>query len=205
MIIIVSSKTYVGFVMKVFFTIFLLAFVLSFHLKADEVYKIDSEHSFANWKIRHIVSKTSGTIPDIQGEIVINKNDLQQSKINATLNLLSIDSSHPKRDAHIQEEKFLDTASFALIRFESTKVVSADNKTGTIFGTLSMHGVSKEINFPFEILGFGEDPWGGYRIGVEGKTKIKASDYGYTWGLKENASLGDDIEINLLIEGILQK
>ena len=83
--------------------------------------------------------------------------------------------------------------------------MSADNKTGTIFGTLSMHGVSKEINFPFEILGFGEDPWGGYRIGVEGKTKIKASDYGYTWGLKENASLGDDIEINLLIEGILQK
>ena len=67
MIIIVSTKTYVGFVMKVFFTIFLLAFVLSFHLKADEVYKIDSEHSFANWKIRHIVSKTSGTIPDIQG------------------------------------------------------------------------------------------------------------------------------------------
>jgi polyisoprenoid-binding protein YceI len=41
-------------------------------------------------------------------------------------------------------------------------------------------------------------------MGVEGHTKIKASDYGYSWGLKENASLGDDIEINLLIEGIRQ-
>ncbi|NCW63231.1 MAG: polyisoprenoid-binding protein, partial [Betaproteobacteria bacterium] len=30
------------------------------------------------------------------------------------------------------------------------------------------------------------------------------SDFGYSWGLKENSSLGDKIEVNLLVEGIRQ-
>jgi polyisoprenoid-binding protein YceI len=183
---------------------FCLLITFSNLLFAVETYKIDSEHSFANWKIRHIVSKTSGSIPDISGQIIINRDDLSASSVNAELNLLSINSSHLKRDDHIQEKKFLDTANFSKIYFKSTRIDSKDNQTGTIYGELTMHGVTKSIQFPFTLLGFGPDPWGGYRMGVEGHTKIKASDYGYSWGLKENASLGDDIEINLLIEGIRQ-
>ena len=66
-----------------------------------------------------------------------------------------------------------------------------------------MHGVSKEVSFPFKVLGFGSDPWGGYRMGIEAHTSLKASDYGFTWPLKPKASVGDDVEITLLIEGVL--
>ena len=65
-----------------------------------------------------------------------------------------------------------------------------------------MHGVTKEMTFPFKVLGFGIDPWDGYRTGFEAKTSLKASDFGFTWGLKPNPSVGDDIEITLLIEGV---
>jgi polyisoprenoid-binding protein YceI len=64
-----------------------------------------------------------------------------------------------------------------------------------------MGGKEKQMDIPFTILGFGDDPWGGYRIGLEGNVAIKASDFGYSWGLKENGPLGDKIEINLLVEG----
>ena len=69
-------------------------------------------------------------------------------------------------------------------------------------GVLTMHGVAKEMTFPFKVLGFGIDPWGGFRTGFEAKTSLKASDFGFTWGLKPNPSVGDEIEITLLIEGV---
>lgn len=183
-----------------------LSLLLSLNAHAEvESYKIDGAHSFANWSIRHVASKTSGTFNDIRGELAIDRNDLANSKVDATISLLSVNSGHPKRDEHIQKEEYLDVGHFAEMRFVSTKVVATGKDAGTITGQLTLHGVTKEISFPFKVLGFGNDPWGGYRSGFEAKTSLRASDYGFTWPLKANAPVGDDIEITLLIEGVRAK
>ena len=184
--------------------IFLLLLISSFVQAESGRYTIDPEHSFANWKIRHVVSKTSGTIPDMTGEMVINLDDMSQSNIHVEMSLLKIDSDHKKRDDHIQEKKFLNTALHPKIHFKSTQIAMQDNQSGVVTGVLSMGGVEKTLAIPFTLLGFGADPWGGYRVGLEGNIDVKASDFGYTWGMKENSSLGDKIEINLLVEGIKQ-
>ena len=54
-----------------------------------EVYAIDNTHSFANFTIRHVVSKTAGSFPDVKGKIVINRGDLSQSTVMARINVLS--------------------------------------------------------------------------------------------------------------------
>ena len=184
--------------------VFLLLFISSSIFAQSGKYKVDPEHSFANWKIRHVVSKTSGTIPDMTGDMMINLDDMSQSKINVEMSLLKIDSDHKKRDNHIQEKKFLNTSVFPTITFNSTKIVMKDDINGVVSGTLAMGGVEKKLDIPFTLLGFGDDPWGGYRVGLEGNIDLKASDFGYSWGLKENSSLGDKIEVNLLVEGIKQ-
>ena len=184
--------------------VFLLVFISSSIFAQSGTYKVDPEHSFANWKIRHVVSKTSGTIPDMTGEMLINLDDMSQSKINVEMSLLKIDSDHKKRDNHIQEKKFLNTSVFPTITFNSTKIVMQDDTNGVVSGTLAMGGVEKTLDIPFILLGFGDDPWDGYRVGLEGNIDLKASDFGYSWGLKENSSLGDKIEVNLLVEGIRQ-
>ncbi len=185
-------------------SIILLMFISSSVIAQSGIYKVDSEHSFANWKIRHVVSKTSGTIPDMTGEMTINLDDMSQSKINVEMSLLKINSNHKKRDNHIQEKKFLNTLAFPTITFSSSKIVMQDDKNGVVSGALAMGGVEKKLDIPFTLLGFGDDPWGGYRVGLEGNIDLKASDFGYSWGLKENSSLGDKIEVNLLVEGIRQ-
>lgn len=183
-----------------------LSLLLSLNVHAEvESYKIDGAHSFANWSIRHVASKTSGTFNDIRGQLAIDRNDLANSKVDATISLLSVNSGHAKRDEHIQKEEYLDVGHFAEMRFVSTKVVATGKDAGTITGQLTLHGVTKEISFPFKVLGFGNDPWGGYRSGFEAKTSLRASDYGFTWPLKANAPVGDDIEITLLIEGVRAK
>ncbi len=168
----------------------------------QEAYRIDDSHSFANWTIRHVASKTSGTFSDIKGKILIDRNNLANSSIEAKINVLSVNSSHAKRDDHIKKDDYLDAAKFSEMTFVSNKIEATNNSEGVLTGTFTLHGVTKQISFPFKVLGFGTDPWGGYRVGLEGHTTLKASDFGFTWPLKPNPSVGDDIEVTLLIEGV---
>lgn len=179
-----------------------LVLVSSHAFAAPEAYRIDDSHSFANWSVRHVVSKTSGTFSDITGKILIDSENLVNSSVEAKINMLSVNSSHAKRDKHIKEADYLDAEKFASMTFVSKKIEAVSNTEGVMTGVLTMHGVAKEITFPFKVLGFGIDPWGGYRTGFEAKTSLKASDFGFGWGIKPNASVGDDIEITLLIEGV---
>jgi len=181
-------------------------FTLSTHsMAATETYDIDVKHSFANFSIRHVVAKTSGSLNDITGVIQIDRENLANSSVNAKINLLSIDTGLAKRDEHIKKDEYLDAAKFADITFVSKKVVAKSATEGMMTGFFTLHGVTKELTIPFKVLGFGSDPWGGQRSGFEAHTVLKASDFGFGWGLKKDAPIGDDIEVTLLIEGIKAK
>lgn len=172
---------------------------------ATETYTIDNKHSFANFTIRHVVSKTSGTLTDITGVIKVDPQQLENSSVNAKINIASINTGLDKRDEHIKKADYLDVLNFGEITFVSKAIKPISATEGEMTGDFTMHGVTKEITLPFKVLGFGADPWGGQRSGFEASTVIKASDYGFTWMKKENAPVGDDIEITLLIEGVKTK
>jgi polyisoprenoid-binding protein YceI len=179
-----------------------LMLACSVAMAEPDAYRIDDSHSFANWQIRHVASKTSGTFSDITGKILIDAKDLTKSSVDAKINMLSVNSSHAKRDEHIKKPEYLDVEKFAEMTFVSKKIEAKSTTEGIMTGVLTMHGVAKEMTFPFKVLGFGQDPWGGNRAGFEAHTALKASDFGFAWPLKKDAPVGDDIEITLLIEGV---
>jgi len=191
--------------MKKSFIALSLLIASSLSMAATETYDIDVKHSFANFSIRHVVAKTSGSLIDITGVIQIDRENLANSSVNAKINLLSINTGLAKRDDHIKKDEYLDAAKFADITFVSKKIVAKSATEGMMTGLFTMHGVTKEITIPFKVLGFGPDPWGGQRSGFEAHTVLKASDFGFGWGLKKDAPIGDDIEVTLLIEGIKTK
>lgn len=129
-------------------------------LAQQETYKIDDAHSFANWTIRHVASKASGTFPDIKGTLVIDRDNLQNSSVDARINVLSVNSSHAKRDDHIRKDDYLDAYNFGEATFISTKVKPTGPDEGIITGDFTLHGVTKQISFPFKVLGFDTDPLG---------------------------------------------
>ncbi len=188
--------------MKQFLTLLIL--LVNLPAVADtDTYVIDSTHSFASFTIRHVVSKTTGTFPDIKGKVLIDRSDLSKSSVEAKINVMSVNTNHAKRDAHIREKAdYLDAGKFGWMNFVSTKIEATTQDEGLLTGNLTLHGVTKEISFPFKLLGFGNDPWGGQRAGFEAHTVIKASDYGFAWGSQPKGPIGNDIEIVLLIEGI---
>lgn len=182
--------------------IFVSTFASSQAFADAEAYRIDDTHSFANWTIRHVASKTSGTFSDVTGKIMIDRANLANSSVDAKINLLSVNSSHARRDEHIKKPEYLDVGKFAEMTFVSKKIEAKSATEGVMTGVLTLHGVAKELSFPFKVLGFGTDPWGGFRSGFEAQTTIKASDFGFAWPLKKDAPVGDEIDITLLIEGV---
>jgi len=100
----------------------------------QEAYRIDGNHSFANWSIRHVASKTSGTFSDIKGKILLDRNNLENSSVEAKINVLSVNSSHAKRDEHIKKEEYLDAAKFSEMTFVSSTIKAKNNTEGIITG-----------------------------------------------------------------------
>ena len=168
----------------------------------SEVYGIDKSHSFANWTIRHVVGKTSGTFSDVRGKIVLDRSDLARSTVEARIDVRSLNSSHSLHDKNVLDKpEYLDAPHFAEMRFESSAVEPIGPLEGVLLGKLTLHGVTREIALRFKLLGFGRDPWGGQRMGAEAHATLKAGDYGFGW-VKPGAPIGDEIEVTLLIEAV---
>ena len=195
------SMSFTGVLLPVVFAV-----LLPLSVRAEvETYMIDEEHSSANWKIRHLFSKVSGTFSDVSGKIWIDRNNINSSKVDATINVYSIDSNHQKRDSHLLSKDFFQVEKYPFMRFLSTSVEATGRNEGVMSGKLTIHGVTRSVKLPFKILGFGPDPWGGYRSGFEAKIMLKRSDFGINYGLdqkKGGSAVGDEVEVTILIEGI---
>lgn len=172
---------------------------------ATETYQIDNKHSFANFTIRHVVAKTAGTFTDVTGVINLDTEHLEKSSVQAKIAVNSINTGLAKRDEHVQKPDYLDAMDFGEMTFVSKSVKVTSATEGIMTGDFTLHGVTKEITMPIKLLGIGADPWGGQRAGFEATTTIKASDYGFGWMKAANASVGDEIEVTLLIEAIKAK
>jgi len=58
-------------------------------------------------------------------------------------------------------------------------------------------GITKKVVLDVDVIGGGDDPWGGYRQGFEGRTTISAADFGI------KAQIGE-VELIWSVEGVRQ-
>jgi polyisoprenoid-binding protein YceI len=166
-----------------------------------ETYRIDAEHSFANWQVRHIVALTSGTFHDIKGKVNLDTANLARSTVEASISLYSLNSSHRRRDIHLLTDEYLDARDYPEMTFVSTSVQPSSTENGMLNGNLTLRGVTRPVSMNYRILGVGLDPWGGKRIGLQATTRIKRADFG-VGKVAPGGPVGDEVDITLLIEGI---
>ena len=85
--------------------------------------------------------------------------------------------------------------------FKSKRVVLDEEGEADIIGDLTLRGVTKEVTLDAEMLGHGEDPWGGYRMGFEAETELRLKDFGIPMDLGKTS---ETVEIIISVEGIRQ-
>jgi polyisoprenoid-binding protein YceI len=164
-------------------------------------YEIDTKgaHAFVQFKIQHLgYSWLLGRFNTFEGDFSYDKGAPEKSEIEIVIETASIDSNHAERDKHLKGADFLNVEEFPQAVFKSTGFEVKDDGNAIVTGIFMLHGVKKTISFPVEKIGEGKDPWGGYRAGFAGKTRLKLSDYGISYNLGPAST---HVEIELHIEG----
>ena len=183
-------------------TLAAIALTLSSSLWAAEQYQIDTKgmHAAIEFKIKHLgISWLKGNFNDFSGEFNFDEKNPAASNVEVSINTASLDSNHGERDKHLRSKDFLDVKKFPKASFKSTKVVSTGDGTAKIHGDLTLHGVTKNIVIDAKQIGAGNDPWGGFRRGFEGSTKISLHDFKIDFNL---GPASKEVELNLYVEGI---
>ena len=111
-----------------------------------------------------------------------------------------MDSNHAERDEHLRSGDFLDAADHAEARFESTAFVPLGDDQYRLEGDFTLRGVTLPIEIAVTEIGAGEDPWGNFRRGFQGRTTLRLEDFGIDYDLGP----AEEVEIILSIEGIRQ-
>ncbi|MFA6111897.1 MAG: YceI family protein [Candidatus Latescibacterota bacterium] len=170
-----------------------------------ETYTIDQTHSSVEFRIRHLVGRTTGQFGDFAGTIQYDPAKPAEAKVEATIQVASIDTDNEQRDAHLKKPDFLDAARFPTIAFKSTKAEKLEAGL-LVHGELTLHGVTRAIALPVEVLGLGTHPMPRMKnapvAGFAARTTVKRSDFGVNTWTDAAGVLGDEVEVTLNIEAI---
>ena len=156
---------------------------------------LDGSHTYVDFSIRHILAQSKGSFQNVKGDVVFAEN-IEASTMNIEIDANSIYTGNKKRDAHLVDEDFFDTAKYPTITFVSSSIVKTE--TGYVAkGNLTIKDVTKEIELPFEYLGKEDTPWGFPSAAFTGSIVINRHEYNIT---DSPNALGEDVTINLSIE-----
>ncbi len=164
-------------------------------LAANYKFDIEGQHAFVNFKVSHLgYSYIVGRFNRFDGSFSHDPKDPSASRVSVEIDAASLDTNHAERDKHLRSPDFFDVRRHPRITFESTGY-EGSAEAGTLRGQLSFLGVTREIEIDLRKVGEGKDPWGGYRSGFVGATRLVAADYGLPEWLGE-------VDIELNIEGV---
>jgi polyisoprenoid-binding protein YceI len=176
--------------------------------RAADVFDLDQSHFSIVFSVSHMnMSYTYGMFRQAQARILLDRENPAGTTFQLAIKADSIDTNDAKRDSHLKGPDFFDSPSFPDITFESTTVV-LDNRPqqGIVYqvtGNLTMHGVTRQVTLPIQMLGEGPSLDGKTHAGFLTQTELKRSDFGMTKFL-ENNTVGDAIGITVSFEGIKQ-
>lgn len=165
-------------------------------------YIIDTKgaHASIQFKISHLgYSWMWGRFNDFEGTFSYDEKNASASKISLTVKTKSVDSNHAERDKHLRNSDYLDVEKYPEATFVSTGYSERADGKATLKGNLTLHGVTKEIAIDVSHIGAGNDPWGGYRRGFSGTTRIALKDFGIN---KDLGPASAELELIIEIEGI---
>lgn len=170
-------------------------------LAADE-YKIDPVHSMVGFNVKHMmVSTVHGRFNDFSGQIVYDDKDVSKSSVKVAIKAASINTDNTGRDNDLRGANFLDVEKFPEITFQS-KTVEKKGDGYVAHGTLTIHGVAKDVDLPFTLSGPLATPRGKV-MGADAGLTINRMDYGVSWSRSLDGGglvVSNEVKIELNVE-----
>ncbi|HAU1150388.1 TPA: YceI family protein [Legionella pneumophila] len=182
----------------------LAVFAFSTDIYAEpQTLTLDNQHTYVLWKVKHLGFSTQAGKWYANGQLVLDKDNPQQSKVNVTIKVDDIVTGIPELDKHLKGKLFFDTKQFPTATFVSDKVEVTGKNKAKVYGMLTLHGVTKPIILDVVFNKAGINLLNDREtVGFSATTLLKRSDYGIKALIPE---VGDDVEIEIEAEAYLDK
>lgn len=112
-----------------------------------ERWEIDPVQSELRFSLRHIVVSTiEGRFRRWGGEMIFDPDDASRTQIDVWVDVASIDTGSPERDAHVRSAEFLDAEQFPRAQFVGTDVTPRAGGEASLTGRLQLHGTARTVD-----------------------------------------------------------
>lgn len=175
----------------------------------EGTYELDLAHASVVWKVSHFgLSDYVARFANFDAAIDFDPNDIESSKITATIDPMSIQTAYPGADEKdfdnilATEEAWFNAGMFPSIDFVSTDIEMTGDDTAIMQGELTFLGTTLPVSLDVTFNGamplqpFTRKP----TMGFSARTVIERSQWGMT---KFVPNIGDSVEV--MIEGEFAK
>jgi polyisoprenoid-binding protein YceI len=167
-------------------------------------WKIDSAHSAAHFSVRHMmVTTVRGTFGKMTGTVQFDPKDWSKTVVDATIDVTTVNTNEPKRDAHLKSPDFFDVEKFPTMTFKSKSVSAVAPGKLKMTGDLTIHGTTRTVTWDVEGPSPELNTGRGFKSGASATTKISRKDFGMTWNRAIEAggvAVGDEVNITVDVE-----
>ena len=161
---------------------------------------LDKAHVRVGFSVRHLgVSKVHGFFADVDADLIVGSS-LDDTAVNASIALASIDTGNADRDAHLRSNELLDIEQRPTMAFRSTGI-SGSGDDWTLDGDLTIGDVTRPISLDVEFGGVAEFFDGTRHAGFEARGELRRKDFGLTFGPLDRM-LGQVVKVQLDLEFI---
>ena len=178
---------------------FLAVALISIGSFAQTHWKIDPNHSSLNFNIAHSgISFVNGKFTDYTGEVTTYGEELDEAKINFTVQIASINTNVEMRDNHLRSADFFDVEKYPIMTFESTKILATGKPDlYLLHGKLTIKDVTKDVIFDVHYGGTVESEEG-EKIGIKATTVIDRFDFNIDY---DPMALGIGKDVSITVHG----
>lgn len=185
--------------------LFLVFALAAASLQAEPTnWKIDTSHSAAQFSVKHMmVSTVRGHFGTMTGTVVYDAANPAATKIDAAVDVTTIDTRNEKRDAHLKSADFFEAEKFPQMTFKSKSVKPAGAGKMLMTGDLTIRGTTKEVVFEVEGPTAPVNTGRGMKMGAVATAKINRKDFGMTWSRAIETGgvvVGDEVTLTIDIQ-----
>ncbi|MFF4228672.1 YceI family protein [Streptomyces sp. NPDC001820] len=168
-------------------------------------WSLDPAHSSVGAVAQHLgISSVYGRFTDFGGRIDIAP-DLSRSRVDAVIRAASVDTGNGLRDKHLKSPDFLDVERYPEIAYRSHGLTPSGPDRWTVHGSLSLHGVVRDVDLELAYLGTGPDPWGGVRAAFRATTELRREDFAMHYNQVVQAgisAIGTTLRVELAVQAV---
>jgi polyisoprenoid-binding protein YceI len=144
---------------------------------------LDPGHSAVGFSVRHLmITNVRGEFEKYRAEVTYDPAHPEAIRIEATIDVASLNTREAKRDADLRSPLFFDAENHPEMTFVSKSARVTEEGALDVTGDLTIRGITREVTLAVRDVSAPQvDMRGSTRRGATASAKIKRSDFGMTW------------------------